>query len=105
MDGDGTVNVDIAKIALERLEVDEVGLDKMDRRILHTIAEKFAGGPVGLDTLAAAIGESRDTIEDTYEPFLIQQGYLQRTPRGRVITQRGCAHIGVDTTEGQTRLI
>ncbi len=105
VDGDGTVNVDIAKIALERLEVDDVGLDKMDRRILHTIAEKFAGGPVGLDTLAAAIGESRDTIEDTYEPFLIQQGYLQRTPRGRVITQRGCAHIGVDTTDSQTRLI
>lgn len=105
VDGDGTVNVEIAKIALERLEVDQVGLDKMDRRILHTIAEKFAGGPVGLDTLAAAIGESRDTIEDTYEPFLIQQGYLQRTPRGRVITQRGCAHIGVNTNDNQTRLV
>lgn len=105
VDGDGTVNVEIAKIALDRLEVDQVGLDKMDRRILHTIAEKFAGGPVGLDTLAAAIGESRDTIEDTYEPFLIQQGYLQRTPRGRVITQRGCAHIGVNTNDNQTRLV
>ena len=105
VEGDGTVSLDIAQMALKRLEVDEVGLDKMDRRILHTIADKFAGGPVGLDTLAAAIGESRDTIEDTYEPFLIQQGYLQRTPRGRVITLRGGQHIGVEIERSQQRLV
>jgi Holliday junction DNA helicase RuvB len=74
----------------------------MDRKILHTIAVKFSGGPVGLDTLAAAIGESADTIEETYEPYLIQQGFLQRTPRGRVVTPRGEEHLGVQTpTQGR----
>ncbi len=94
IDGSGTIDLEIARVALDRLEVDSVGLDKMDRRILSTIALKFEGGPVGLDTLAAAVGESRDTIEDTYEPFLIQQGYLQRTPRGRVVTARGAELVG-----------
>jgi len=94
IEGTGTIDDAIAQVALERLEVDSAGLDKMDRRILNTIAHKFSGGPVGLDTLAAAIGESRDTIEDTCEPYLIQQGYLQRTPRGRVVTRRGAELVG-----------
>jgi len=95
VDGDGTVDGDIARMALERLEIDQLGLDGMDRRILHTIAVKFSGGPVGLDTLAAAVGESADTIEDTYEPYLIQQGFLLRTPRGRVVSPRGREHLGL----------
>ncbi|MBW1876751.1 MAG: Holliday junction branch migration DNA helicase RuvB [Deltaproteobacteria bacterium] len=95
VEGDGTIDAEITRIALQRLEVDEMGLDKMDRRILHTIAVKFSGGPVGLDTLAAAIGESPDTIEETYEPYLIQQGFLHRTPRGRVVTPRGKEHLGI----------
>ena len=87
--GDGTVNAEVAQRALTRLDIDEQGLDGMDRKILTTIAVKFSGGPVGLDTLSHAVGESPDTVEDTYEPFLIQQGYLMRTPRGRVVTPRG----------------
>ncbi len=95
VDGDGTIDARIARNALDRLEVDGMGLDKLDRRILHTIAVKFSGGPVGLDTIAAAIGESSDTIEDTHEPYLLQQGFLMRTPRGRVVTPRGAEHLGV----------
>ncbi len=102
--GDGTIDAKITRVALDRLEVDEVGLDKLDRRILHTIAVKFSGGPVGLDTLAAAIGESADTIEDTCEPFLIQQGYLLRTPRGRQVTPRGLEHLGI-SDQSQGRLL
>lgn len=106
VEGDGTIDQAIARMALDRLEVDRRGLDKMDRRILETIAHKFGGGPVGLDTLAAAIGESRDTIEDTYEPFLIQQGYLQRTPRGRVVTLRGAKVVEADLSDDpQGRLL
>lgn len=100
VEGDGTIDLELARMALDRLEVDPGGLDKMDRRILHTIAHKFDGGPVGLDTLAAAIGESRDTIEDTYEPFLIQQGFLHRTPRGRVLTSRGAKVVGFRPSGG-----
>jgi Holliday junction DNA helicase RuvB len=92
------VDLEITRIALERLEVDEAGLDKMDRRILSTIADKFDGGPVGVENLATAIGEETDTIEDVYEPYLIQQGYMQRTPRGRVLTQRGRLHLGLPPT-------
>jgi Holliday junction DNA helicase RuvB len=95
VEGDGTVDEALARRALERLDVDEAGLDGMDRRILHTIAVKFSGGPVGLDTLAAALGESADTIEEASEPFLLQQGFLMRTPRGRVVTPRGRTHIGL----------
>jgi len=91
--GEGVVDLDITRLALGRLEVDQAGLDKMDRRVLSAIAEKFNGGPVGVENLAAAIGEERDTIEDVYEPYLIREGYLQRTPRGRVITARGRAHL------------
>lgn len=90
-----SIDLEITRMALERLEVDQAGLDKMDRRILQTIAFKFDGGPVGLDNLAAAIGEETDTIEDVYEPYLIQQGFLQRTPRGRILTQRGLLHLGL----------
>lgn len=105
VEGDGTIDRAAARSALDRLEVDELGLDKMDRRILETIAVKFSGGPVGLDTLAAAIGESPDTIEETYEPFLIQSGFLQRTPRGRIVTPRGYDHIGVPRQPEQTSLL
>ncbi len=106
VDGDGTVDGDIARMALERLEIDHLGLDSMDRRILHTIAVKFSGGPVGLDTLAAAVGESADTIEDTYEPYLIQQGFLLRTPRGRVVSPRGREHLGLKgIADPQERLL
>ena len=104
VEGDGTIDGAITRSALDRLEVDAAGLDKMDRRILHTIAVKFSGGPVGLDTLSAAIGESRDTIEDTYEPYLIQQGLLNRTPRGRVVTPRGRAHLGLEEDPQQSLL-
>jgi Holliday junction DNA helicase RuvB len=93
--GRGAVDLAITRVALERLEVDPAGLDKMDRRILEVIAIKFDGGPVGLDNIAAAIGEERDTIEEVYEPYLIREGYLQRTPRGRVITSQGRLHLGL----------
>ncbi len=106
VEGDGTIDGAITRTALKRLDIDELGLDGMDRRILHTIAVKFSGGPVGLDTLAAAIGESRDTVEDTYEPFLLQQGYLMRTPRGRVVSPRGRAHLGLPPpTDAQEKLL
>jgi Holliday junction DNA helicase RuvB len=105
VEGDGTIHLELAKNALERLQVDEAGLDKMDLRILHVIEEKFDGGPVGLDTLSAATGESRDTIEETYEPFLVRRGFLRRTPRGRVITKEGKRHIGFSPNPDQTSLI
>ncbi|MCA9493356.1 MAG: Holliday junction branch migration DNA helicase RuvB, partial [Myxococcales bacterium] len=101
VEGDGHIDLALARLALSRLEIDEEGLDAMDRKILEAIAVKFSGGPVGLDTLAHAIGESSDTIEDTYEPYLIQQGFLQRTPRGRIVTPRGRKHLGLpDTSQG-----
>ncbi len=92
---DGVISQKVASQALNMLEVDEKGFDTMDRKLLLSIIDKFDGGPVGLDTLAAAIGEERDTIGDVLEPFLIQQGYIQRTPRGRVATQRAYQHFGV----------
>jgi len=92
---DAAIDLGRARFALERLEVDEAGFDKLDRAILLTILEKFAGGPVGLDTLSAAIGEDKGTIEDLVEPFLIQQGFLERTPRGRVATLHACRHFGI----------
>ena len=101
--GTGIVDLDITRVALERLEVDPRGLDKMDRRILETIVHKFDGGPVGVDNLAAAIGEERDTIEEVYEPYLIREGYLQRTPRGRILTRKGREHMGLPI-EGQEGL-
>jgi holliday junction DNA helicase RuvB len=91
--GKGIISVQVADHALERLEVDRAGFDHMDRRILLTIIDKFSGGPVGLDTLAASVGEEKDTIEDVIEPYLIQQGYLNRTPRGRVATPLAFQHF------------
>ena len=93
--GSGVVTREVADLGLRRLEVDELGLDAVDRNILRSIAVHFGGGPVGLETLAATTGEDAVTIEDVYEPYLLQIGFLSRTPRGRCITPRGCAHIGV----------
>ena len=93
---DGKITYEVANDALNLLEVDKLGLDKGDRSILETIIYKFAGGPVGLDTLAAALGEDAGTLEDVYEPYLIQNGFIQRTPRGRVVTDVAYTHIGVE---------
>ena len=93
---DGKVNQDIARAALTMVDVDQAGFDYMDRKLLLAIMEKFLGGPVGLDNLAAAIGEEKDTIEDVLEPYLIQQGFLQRTPRGRIATPRAYRHFGLN---------
>jgi len=90
------LNDDIAKQALDMLEVDQEGFDYMDRKLLMAILDTFQGGPVGLDNLAAAIGEEKETIEDVLEPYLIQQGFLQRTPRGRIATNRTYLHFGFD---------
>jgi Holliday junction DNA helicase RuvB len=91
----GIVSADIADAALKMLDVDKLGFDVMDRKLLLAVLEKFGGGPVGLDNLAAAIGEERDTIEDVLEPYMIQQGYLMRTPRGRIATQLAYQHFGL----------
>ena len=94
--GGGIITRAIADEALELLAIDHCGFDNLDRRLLHIIIEHFGGGPVGLDTLAASVGEERGTLEDVVEPYLIQQGYLQRTPRGRVATARAYAHLGIE---------
>ena len=93
--GTGTIDLAISKMALQALDVDEYGLDDMDARIITTIIEKFGGGPVGLNTIAVSVGEDAGTLEEVYEPFLIQQGFIQRTPRGRVVTPLAYRHIGV----------
>ena len=97
--GDGRITAKMADEALMRLEVDHAGLDNTDRRMLDTMIRKFSGGPVGLDTLASAISEDRDTIEDVYEPYLLQLGFINRTPRGRVVTRAGYMHMGVQYPE------
>ena len=103
--GDGKIDLRMASEALARLEVDDAGLDEMDRRFLKVIIEHYKGGPVGIDTLAAALSEPRDTLEDVYEPFLLQQGFLARTARGRVVTDRAYEHLGVPLpTREQQRL-
>lgn len=94
--GSGEIDLSIAEYGLKSLQVDEFGLDEMDNKILTTIVEKFNGGPVGLNTISTAVGEDPDTIEEVYEPFLIQQGFLQRTPRGRVVTQLAYLHLKKD---------
>ena len=94
--GDGKVTDATARRALDMLKVDEHGLDMMDRKLLLTIMQKFDGGPVGAESLAAAIGEERDTIEDVIEPFLIQQGFMMRTPRGRIASRKAWLHFGLD---------
>ncbi|NLT96398.1 MAG: Holliday junction branch migration DNA helicase RuvB [Clostridia bacterium] len=97
--GDGIISQEIAAQALDLLEVDQLGLDKIDRRLLETIILKFNGGPVGLDTLAATINEETDTIEDVYEPYLLQLGFIKRTPRGRVCTELAYRHLGLNIKE------
>lgn len=92
--GDGIVTKEIAEDALRRIQVDPLGLDEVDHKLLLAIMDKFGGGPVGLDTIAATVGEEPDTIEDVYEPYLLQIGFLQRTPRGRVVTPRAYSHFG-----------
>jgi Holliday junction DNA helicase RuvB len=94
--GHGSITDQIAADALQMLDIDRLGLDDIDRRILRSIVEKFGGGPVGIDTLAAAISEETDTIMDVYEPYLIQLGFLQRTPRGRIATEGAYAHLGIE---------
>ena len=96
----GVITREVARQALELLEVDERGLDSVDRRLLEVILEKFEGGPVGIETLAAAVGEEPETIEDVYEPYLMQQGYLERTPRGRVATRLASDHLGLGPRGG-----
>ncbi len=100
VEGDGSVSLETARVALDRLEVDSKGLDSSDRRLLITIIEKFDGGPVGIETLSAAISEEATTIEDVYEPYLLQLGYLSRTPRGRMLTPAGYKHMGFDPYAG-----
>ena len=93
--GDGIITNEIVQAGLQRLEIDEIGLEKYDREILLSIINNFGGGPVGAETLAISIGESMDTLEDYYEPYLIQCGLLQRTPRGRTVTDKAYKHLGL----------
>ncbi len=104
VDGDGSVSRDLADHALTRLGVDRLGLDGADRRYLKLIAEHYSGGPVGIETLGAALSESRDALEDVIEPYLLQQGLVQRTPRGRMLAKRGWDHIGLTAPKGQSPL-
>jgi Holliday junction DNA helicase RuvB len=100
VEGQGVIDLNMAQKALELLEVDGHGLDEVDRKILSTLIEQYGGGPAGIQAVAAAIGEDRGTLEDLYEPFLIQEGFLQRTPRGRVATRRAYDHLGVSPPPG-----
>jgi len=103
---DGTITQNVAKEALDLLQVDPLGLDDVDRRVLKTIIEKYGGGPVGLNTIAASISEEQDTIMDVVEPYLLQLGFLDRTPQGRVATKSAYEHLGYQyTEEGQPRLL
>ncbi len=104
VEGDGTVTQAIADRALTRLGVDDLGLDNADRRYLRLIAESYGGGPVGVETLSAALSESRDSLEDVIEPYLLQQGLIQRTPRGRMLAAAAWRHLGLDAPKGQTDL-
>jgi Holliday junction DNA helicase RuvB len=104
--GDGRITMDTAKLALAMLEIDEHGLDEMDKRILETIVVKFSGGPVGVNSLAVAVGEEADTLEEVYEPYLIMEGYLNRTSQGRVVTELGYKRLGLKAiNSGQSRLL
>ena len=99
--GSGAIDPDITKKAMEALGVDPMGLESLDREILRTIIERFNGGPVGIDTIAASIGEERVTIEDVYEPYLIQAGFLHRTQKGRVVSEMAYRHLGIACDEDQ----
>ncbi len=103
--GDGIVNLTLANKALDMLEIDELGLDMVDRKMLNTIIESFDGGPVGLDTLAASTGEEKNTIEDVYEPYLLQLGFINRTPRGRVVTRKCYEHMGKEFVDNDLSLL
>ncbi len=96
------IDLEITRFALEKLDIDELGLDEMDRRILSVIIEKYSGGPVGLKTIAISVGEETDTLEDYYEPFLVQTGLLKRTPRGRMVTESAFKHLGLNYSEGNS---
>ncbi|HIA04771.1 MAG TPA: Holliday junction branch migration DNA helicase RuvB [Myxococcales bacterium] len=102
VEGDGSIEASIADYALEQLQVDVAGLDSMDRKYLHCLIEKFGGGPVGIETMSAALNEERDTLEDVYEPYLLQQGFLQRTPRGRIAGNKAYTHLGLKTPGGDS---
>lgn len=102
--GDGTIQAEIARHALTALNVDESGLDEMDNRILRILIEKFNGGPVGIKTIATSVGEDAETIEEVYEPFLIQEGFLMRTPKGRKVTERAFKHLGIQPGPEQSNL-
>jgi len=101
---DGSIDIEIVQVALDALNVDAHGLDEMDNRILEAIIDKFKGGPVGLSTIATAVGEESDTIEEVYEPYLVQEGYLQRTPRGREATELAYKHLGKTPGKSQGTL-
>ena len=103
MRSDGVITLGVARTALDLMEVDRCGLDRNDQRILRTMIEKFGGGPVGLDTLAAAIGEDAGTIEDVVEPYLLQNGFINRTPRGRVVTEAAYRHMGFEAPADAAR--
>jgi len=94
--GDGVITTELAKEALHRIQIDDLGLDSVDHKMLRAIITHFRGGPVGLDTIAATIGEESQTIEDVYEPYLLQIGFLQRTPRGRMVTASAYRHLGIE---------
>ena len=99
--GTGNIDIDITNKALKALGVDEMGLESLDREILRTIIQRFRGGPVGIDTIAASIGEERVTIEDVYEPYLIQIGFLHRTQKGRVVSEAAYKHLGIAADDGE----
>jgi len=98
--GNGTIEIEITRNALQAMDVDRMGFDEMDRRLLLTIIEKYGGGPVGLETLASSIREEKDSIEDVYEPFLLQEGFIERTPRGRIATKLAYDHFGIEKKDG-----
>ena len=98
--GDGHITLEIARMALEALNIDRYGLDEIDNKILLTIIDKFKGGPVGLSTIATALGEDAGTIEEVYEPFLIKEGFIKRTPRGREVTELAYTHLGRSIMRG-----
>ena len=97
--GNGIITLEIAKIALNKLDIDDMGLDSIDRRLLKTLIEKYQGRPVGIETLATTLGEEVTTIEDVYEPYLIQIGYISRTPRGRIALPEAYKHLGIEYIE------
>lgn len=101
--GHGSITFDDARLALNRLEIDDLGLDNIDRKLLLSMIEKFNGGPVGLDTLAATINEDSNTLEDVYEPYLLQLGFISRTPRGRMCMRKAYEHLGVPYTKTDSK--